>query len=673
MKRPALLLKNISFFLFCAPALVCGLRQISCSDIWLHIKTGSWIWKYNSVPRSQLYSFILGDRQWIDHEWLFQVIVYPLYRLAGANGLILLRLLVISCIMLIFFSVAKKTGRFFLISAAAALISLIASSYRWHVRPELFSLLFLTAFIYMLKNYNGKDSIFLLLPLELLWVNMHGYFIMGPVILSIFIIVRLAQAKVKLPFEWNSSRLGRPELRKLVYLLLMMAAVLLLNPYLLKGALYPFGIFLSALKGSFGPSYSFGSVFELGSIPIMHIIYKPSLSLISICIMLFFVSLVLNLRRADIFDLAVFILFVCLAVTANRHIGMLALSAGILTLFNLYTAAEKGSFMQTERMTYAAKGLVAAVSIIIAAVLSYNLFDIARAGLYILKGRYIYDLDCNTKPFLTGKNRLSFNQPFGAAAFIRRNGIEANIFNFFNQGAYLIFSLYPDCRVFIDGRTEVYGDMLLSAWDRIRRQPKLIAGIKGKLGIDCIVLPCTGDFAASFFRYLYSDSYWQLVFFDAKSCVFLADKSRFKAIIRKNRVKLDDFNINPNPVMTQQAKEKSIYPEIFVLLAKFFYETGMYASGLSAIDTAESILSDDYTICNLKAGLLFRLGRQKESIGYFNKAVRLAPENPEIYRNIGVFYTQAGRIDIARKYFEEGLRIDPDNIKLKDSLESLAD
>ncbi len=582
-----------------------------------------------------------------------------------------MRLVIISAILCIFFIAAKKSERFLFLSASALVISIATTFCRWHIRPELFSLLFIVVFIYVLKSYKGKNSIFFLFPLQVLWVNLHGYFIIGPIILFIFLAARTAQANLKLPFRWNSSKLGTQAFKKLVSVFFLLIAVSILNPYLFKGAAYPVNVFFSAIEGFFGGSYAFSSVSELANIPITHIILRPNFSLLSAVIILFFVSFLLNLKRADIFDLILFILFLFFTTAANRHIGMLALSLGILTIFNLNSAEREKFFIQGIRRIIAGKFLLRIVSIIFMLFLIYNLFNITKGALSVFNKRYIYNLNCDTKSFMFGKNEFTFNQPFGAAEFLKENRIRANMFNFFNHGAYLIFALYPDCRVFIDGRTEVYGDTFLRTWHKIRQNPELIDKIKSNLDIDCVVLPCAGNFTSSFFKYLYNSKEWRLVFFDGKSSVFLADNTRFKVIIEKNEVNLDNFQVNPDIALIRAAREEGLYPGIFISTANFFYEIDMYNKGLEVINIAEQIMPANYAIYNLKAILLLRLNRPKESISQFIKALKLQPRNPEIYKNIGGFYLERGKPDIARKYFETGLQIDPRNKKLKELLELL--
>ena len=55
-------------------------------------------------------------------------------------------------------------------------------------------------------------------------------------------------------------------------------------------------------------------------------------------------------------------------------------------------------------------------------------------------------------------------QPVEAVAHLRETSPTGNLFNSYKWGGYLIWSLYPDMPVFIDGRTNLYADEFLRAY-----------------------------------------------------------------------------------------------------------------------------------------------------------------------------------------------------------------
>ena len=63
--------------------------EIKDLDLWLHIGTGRWIVNNGfQVPQGDILSCTIPGKPWINHEWLFQVIVYWIFNNWGAEGLL---------------------------------------------------------------------------------------------------------------------------------------------------------------------------------------------------------------------------------------------------------------------------------------------------------------------------------------------------------------------------------------------------------------------------------------------------------------------------------------------------------------------------------------------------------------------------------------------------------
>ena len=76
----------------------------------------------------------------------------------------------------------------------AWLPAVIVFSGRLCERPELFSLLFLAGFLVVLGRAAERPRWLWLLPLlQLLWVNCHGFFVMGPLLIAAYAVELLYQ------------------------------------------------------------------------------------------------------------------------------------------------------------------------------------------------------------------------------------------------------------------------------------------------------------------------------------------------------------------------------------------------------------------------------------------------------------------------------------------------
>src|SRR5271168_4264532 len=63
-------------------------RGVTDPDVWWHLRTGQLIIQNHHVFHNDPYSFTRFSQPWVDHEWLSQIFIFVLYRVAGWTGLI---------------------------------------------------------------------------------------------------------------------------------------------------------------------------------------------------------------------------------------------------------------------------------------------------------------------------------------------------------------------------------------------------------------------------------------------------------------------------------------------------------------------------------------------------------------------------------------------------------
>src|SRR5208283_5225753 len=78
--------------------------EIKDLDLWLHLRMGEWISQHRFVPGYDVLSCTISGKPWVNHEWLFQVLVYQVFRAFGFDGLINLQsfVVVFTFLMLLF-------------------------------------------------------------------------------------------------------------------------------------------------------------------------------------------------------------------------------------------------------------------------------------------------------------------------------------------------------------------------------------------------------------------------------------------------------------------------------------------------------------------------------------------------------------------------------------------
>jgi hypothetical protein len=127
--------------------------EIKDLDLWLHIGLGRYIVQHSfQVPSVDILSCTVAGTPWVNHEWLFQVIVYLIHSNWGVEGLLTMQVWLVSLtlMLLVFLGYSRKNQLVTLF--ALFLVSLVYQS-RFTIRPELFSLLFFTLFIVILAFF----------------------------------------------------------------------------------------------------------------------------------------------------------------------------------------------------------------------------------------------------------------------------------------------------------------------------------------------------------------------------------------------------------------------------------------------------------------------------------------------------------------------------------------
>lgn len=204
--------------LFVVPLL--ALFPLHNNDLWWHLATGRWIVANRTVPRGDLFAWTQYLRDWVDNEWLAQVVFYGAWRAGGLAALIALR-------ALLFFTLALLVHR--ILAAvrvpsafpSAIAIAVALSHHWWELRPSVFSLIGMMLLVLAVERRRER-----LLPLLfLVWANLHPGFVFGLVVLAA---VAMAAAFEPATRNWRRARL---DARSLTTSLFASAAATLVNPY----------------------------------------------------------------------------------------------------------------------------------------------------------------------------------------------------------------------------------------------------------------------------------------------------------------------------------------------------------------------------------------------------------------------------------------------------------
>jgi len=666
--------------LFCLIA-VLGHGAIHDFDLWLHLKAGEYILQHKAIPAQDIFSFTVAGKPWIDHEWLFQILVYLINLKFGSDGLVSLQSLIIAFSFLALFLVGYRSTKYYLEAAALLVLAVYASSSRFNIRPDIVSLLFFSLYLYLLTFHIKSKAIWLLVPIEIIWVNFHGYFFLGPLLILFFIVGEFLRRRFKyLPKRWKKEFvLGEETYLNLKRLWVVVILATLINPNWIDGALYPLSVLKDFLSG--GNKIFFQYIEELQPT------FKASIFLSRFSYFYFitglcFLVMALNFRRLRIVDILLVTFFSLFSFKA-RNVAFSAFVYYVIIVYYFSQTIGKASGAIKIRLPSKEKwDLLCQYALILIFIIwiGVELRNALKDAGYDLKYR-------QPKNILLGIDQARY--PKEAVDFVLANKIPSNMFNDFNSGAYLIGRTYPERRVFIDGRTELYGqDFFIRYKNALDGDSRIFEDIAAKYNIEAVFLNIiTGSY--EIIKYLYRNPQWEMVFFDDSALIFLKNIPENKGFISKHKIDLSKYT--PLPADIIDIGLRKVYPftymrraslltslkedraamleakealrimpqcaEAYNILGKVYLRSKQYLPALESFRSASCLAYFNAGLLTDIGSCLIELKENKSAAYSLKAAIRENPRYARAYYELGRLYLQQGDKETARKELAKALKL----------------
>lgn len=417
------------------------------TDTWWHLRAGEWIVENRSILQSDPFSFTRQGEDWRYPGWLFQVPMFWLFDRLGPGGL---NLLTASMVTLAFvFLWHTLRGGVFLRALVMILAASVSGVY-WSARPHLVTFLFAAIFLYILDSerwsadQRSRQRLWLLPGIMILWVNSHGGYAVGFILCAIYAIARLAtwlfrgELLVRIGDILQHPKHGLHKDYWLFWVCLLLVITACINPSGVEIFTYPFKtVTIVALQENI-QEWQSPDFHQLSVQPFIWM----WLALLA--------ATGISKRRIALTDFLLIAVFGYMGFLAGRNLALFALVAAPA----LTRHSEAFSVLVGRKLKLETEGKPPMKLQIVNLILLVVLFI---AGL--LKVASIYPLQVNQAAF---RGYL----PVDAAAFIQENLPEGNLFNSYNWGGYLIWEL-RDAPVFVDGRTDLYNDEIISQWMQV--------------------------------------------------------------------------------------------------------------------------------------------------------------------------------------------------------------
>jgi hypothetical protein len=180
-------------FIFLLWSLLAGAlssRPLADPDIGWHIRTGELILATRSLPRIDRFSSTMQGQPWFAWEWLYDVALGILHGACGLNGVVWLCAVIVAATFTFFLTQLLKRGTGLLLAIVLMLVAEAAATIHLFARPHIVSWFFALAWFVALERWESGDVPKWLpwfFPAStLLWVNLHGEWLLGFALLGIY-------------------------------------------------------------------------------------------------------------------------------------------------------------------------------------------------------------------------------------------------------------------------------------------------------------------------------------------------------------------------------------------------------------------------------------------------------------------------------------------------------
>lgn len=491
------------FYLFILSLLLNNSFSYLDPDFGWHLKVGEAISVNKTVPRDNIYNYSFTG-QWVDHEWLSNLIIYKFYNNVGYPSVnLLFAFLVI--IPLIIMNIAvhrfatEKISDFWL--AAWQVFGVLAARPHFGVRVQevAFFSLSILIFIIELSRRQSDYYLFLSVPLLYFWSCLHASFLIG--LLTLFLWALFCSVMV-FPSALNNRFLLKRR-AKVAWMVALFSLVIT--------ALTPYGLKLFQFLVGYGNRLYMSVIGEWTS-PISRWPDYKQLVFLALVVLIIITGLILKKRkRIDIWPLILMCPFLALAIASRRHFPLFFVASFYpIAMFSFYVKERKNKIS-------------------------------SRAILWTLRLSFLSYLILLTICYSATSNRVkdpfsffSLDYPYLAVKYLHSHPeylSSGNFFNDYSWGGYLIWAL-PEKKLFIDGRlpqVSYVGGTFLGAYLRLLNDEARVEENFNQYGIGFVMLPSNDRPRSASFSslraHLASNQHWLTVYSDPVATVYLKKQS----------------------------------------------------------------------------------------------------------------------------------------------------
>ncbi|HNV97586.1 MAG TPA: hypothetical protein PKL13_04795 [bacterium] len=427
----------VSFYIFIFFIFLHNSYSYLDPDLGWHLQFGKETFESGEVSHIENRNFTLLGKRWVDHEWLLNVIIYIIYSRMGYlwTNLFFAFIAVLTFTIINIFLLKKYKTKIFdlTILLLLELLAVFGILPHFGVRVQEINFLFITLLFFIIFGFEKNKKYIILLflpPLLFLWSCLHGGFLIGFIVLFIFLCIKILeiilQKFTKIKFiEYN---------------------ILSIKDLIIFACVSSFSFFLTFLGPYKFELYSFlyqyRDTFYLTHIaewiPIFYVPVRISQFFYVVVLIAIIFSCIFDVKfkKIKLFEFLISIFFITLSIKSKRHFPLLF----IASIFFIY-----------DYLIFFFQNL----SNFLSKIYSKTYYIIQMFAIIILimfSSLFFSKINFTKDPFLSFKNHYPVNM---LSCINEQKQKNKRIFVYYGWGGYLIWTL-PEVRLFLDGRLPQY-------------------------------------------------------------------------------------------------------------------------------------------------------------------------------------------------------------------------
>jgi len=478
-----------------------SVRLLGDAGIGWHIRTGQLIVATHEIPRTDPFSSTMAGKPWFAWEWLYDVIVGGFDSAAGLNGVVWFNALVIAAVFAGTFQWLMKRNINVVVAVLLVLLAISAAMIHFLARPHVVSWLFTLAWFAILdvserKAFSGRSRpnrwLWALPLLMVFWVNLHGGFIVGFILLGIYLLSACWTWWRTQPGSIEDALVRIAAARRawqLFWVGIVCAAASLVNPYGWKLHQHVFAYLSNR--------FLMNHIQEFQSPDFHGWAQRCFLVLILAAV----VALAISGRKLRASELLIVLFSVYSGLYAARNIPvasmLLVMIVGPLIGWNSSALFGRITLLQSSLLGH----IWPAAATIFTLVVALHGGRVASAQ-------------------LTNAHFDPKRMPVAAVDYLQQHALPGPLLSSDFWGGYFIYRLYPQAQVVVDDRHDLYGEAFFRSYLKMYRGEQDWQEFLREHPAGCVVFPRN----AAITNLLLENADWKAVYEDQVAVIFIRDR-----------------------------------------------------------------------------------------------------------------------------------------------------